>query len=315
VFSFSGGTNTLNLADGINVVTFNSQAVGNTDTINGGNSDDTVNITGDFLGGAIDLGLGDDVLDASGATAIDTAVFGVDIFAGSTSDDTITVGDALAAGDIYDGGGFAGPGDTLNLTAAINSATITNFNTINVTAQNATVTLEASDVTNQTFNFTIGGNTLDLQTGNHTVTVNSSAIGSSSTVILGGIGDQNVTTTGSITAIFDLGDGVDTMTGSTSASDIFFFSAESNSLTATPDVITNFDAFDVNEDIDFSAFAFSSFSFIGSGSFQANGTVEARFDDATDTLQVDTNDDGSTDMAIVLTGVNGADLDASDFTV
>lgn len=317
VFSFTGGTNTLNLSLGANVVTFDSQAVGNTDTINGSASDDFVNITGDFLGGSIDLAStgGTNTVNASGAVKIDTFMSNVNAFTGSTNDDNIVMGTALVSGDVFDGGGSAGPGDVLELFGAINTGTIKNFSTINVAAQNATVTLEADDVTNQQFVFTIGGNTLNLQAGDHIVTVDSSAVGSSSTVILGNASVQNVTTTGSITTVFDLGDGVDTMTASTSASDIFFFDNISESLVATPDVINNFDAFDPTEDIDFSGFAFSSFSFIGTGNFQANGTVEARFDDATDTLQVDTNDDGATDMAIVLNGVNAADLDAGDFTV
>ncbi|HEY9078478.1 MAG TPA: hypothetical protein VIN96_01860, partial [Magnetovibrio sp.] len=60
------------------------------------------------------------------------------------------------------------------------------------------------------------------------------------------------------------------------------------------------------------------FNWLGAGAFTGStsgNNTEARFDDGTDLLQIDTNGDATVDMEITLTGVSLADLDANDFTV
>ena len=62
------------------------------------------------------------------------------------------------------------------------------------------------------------------------------------------------------------------------------------------------------------------FAFLGDetqawGSSGAGTNTEARFNDTTKLLEIDTDGSGSADMEITLTGVSLSDLDLNDFTV
>ncbi len=119
--------------------------------------------------------------------------------------------------------------------------------------------------------------------------------------------------------VVDLGDGNDTFTGGTgvetitggAGADVFKFTA-SNSPPGSADTITDF--VHGTDKLDFSGLMTTSFEWLGSGALSSSaGHSQARFDDATKTLQVDINGDGVVDITIKLTGVSASDLTASDF--
>ena len=97
--------------------------------------------------------------------------------------------------------------------------------------------------------------------------------------------------------------------------DTFTYLFASESAPGSGDTITNFDANDDSEDILLNGFAIGTFNFIGTALFNGDNTnAEARFTDATDLLEIDSDADGTADMEITLTGVNSGDLDNNDFT-
>ena len=63
----------------------------------------------------------------------------------------------------------------------------------------------------------------------------------------------------------------------------------------------------------FSGLLTGSFSYVGSGALAGGGNSSASFNNSTKLLTVDTNGDGTSDMQMTLTGLNGANLTAADF--
>ena len=110
------------------------------------------------------------------------------------------------------------------------------------------------------------------------------------------------------------GAGQDTMTGGVGI-DRFTFTAIADSPTATPDTITDFDA---NGDLlVLTGMLTGTFSFVNAHTnpFTGGGNASARFNDATNLLQIDTNGDGTGDFALTLTGVALADMSITDFVL
>lgn len=109
------------------------------------------------------------------------------------------------------------------------------------------------------------------------------------------------------------GKGADTLTGNAGA-DTFKFSDLTNGIANRVDTITDFSA-TAGDKIDVSALGFK--TFIGTAAFTpANETGALRFDDATHTLQGNTdanNANAKIDLAVILTGVTAADLSAGSF--
>ena len=112
------------------------------------------------------------------------------------------------------------------------------------------------------------------------------------------------------------GFGANSLTGG-GGSDIFRYTATTDSAVGSGDTITDFNATDSSEDILLSGLLNGTFSFVGAStnSFSGSGNTSARFNDSTKLLQIDTDGDGSADMDLTLSGVSLTDLDASDFTV
>ncbi len=112
------------------------------------------------------------------------------------------------------------------------------------------------------------------------------------------------------------GGGVDNLTGR-GGSDTFEYTAIADSAQGSGDTIADFDATDDSEDILLNGFTAGGFVFLGdeNSTFSGGGdNAEARFNDASKLLEIDTNGDTSVDMEFTLTGVDINDLDANDFT-
>ena len=134
--------------------------------------------------------------------------------------------------------------------------------------------------------------------------------------------------------VMDGGGGVDTLRGwngndtlfggtdhdflyGDAGSDSYKYTATNQSMIGNGDQIYGFDANDSSEDIVLDGLLSGVFAFLGSAAnaFSGTGNTEARFNDATDLLQIDTDGNGIADMEMTLNGVSLANLDASDFTL
>ena len=153
-----------------------------------------------------------------------------------------------------------------------------------------------------------GTDTVTLANGGNTVTVNDVE------TIVGGSGPDTITVAGTSAVNINGGGGADNITlGTGTASDIIKYVAVSDSTSGSADTIANFNAVGADQ-IDISALLQGTFAFIGgNGAFTNTGNTEARFNDGTDTLQIDTNGDSTVDMEVILTGVIDSDLSAADF--
>ena len=134
--------------------------------------------------------------------------------------------------------------------------------------------------------------------------------------------------------VMDGGGGVDTLRGwngndtlfggtdrdflyGDAGSDSYKYTATNQSMIGNGDQIFGFDANDSSEDIVLDGLLSGVFAYLGSvaNAFTGTGNTEARFNDATDLLQFDTDGNGVADMEMTLNGVSLANLDASDFTL
>ena len=177
----------------------------------------------------------------------------------------------------------------------------------------------------------IGGAGNDLlDGGSGTDTVDFSAATGAVAVNLGSTLSQSIGGGEGSDRIFDVENVIgssqgDTLTGGFGAnsltggggSDIFRYTATTDSAVGSGDTITDFNATDNSEDILLSGLLSGTFSFVGAStnSFSGSSNTSARFNDSTKLLQIDTDGDGSADMDLTLSGVSLTDLDASDFTV
>ena len=259
------------------------------DRLYGGLGDDTLTDPSSGGGGDNDTlsgGGGNDTLSNPGA--------GSDLLLGGFGNDTITSsGNDTIAG---------GPGtDTITVngsTASVDGGTGTDSLTLSGggahTVDVRNVESFTGDTGNDTVNLSsiLSGTTIDLGTGTDSISA-----GGGNDVLIGGTG-------------------VDSLTGG-AGSDTYSYSSASQSAPGAGDTITDFDATDDSEDINLNGFAAGGFVFLGSEALGFTGgsnNSEARFNDTTKLLEIDSDGNGTADMEITLTGVALSDLDANDFT-
>ena len=113
------------------------------------------------------------------------------------------------------------------------------------------------------------------------------------------------------------GDGGNDVLTCGSDSDTFRYIATDDSIVGAGDIITDFDALDSNEDIFLDGLGSGVFNFLGDETnvFTGTGNTEARFNNISKVLEIDTDGDSNADMEINLVGVDIANLDNTDFTV
>ena len=138
--------------------------------------------------------------------------------------------------------------------------------------------------------------------------------------LTGGALEDTVFLTGNHAMTLNLGAGADTVHAGQgletitlgAGNDYLVYTAVDQSTATARDVVTDFNA---NGDILlFSGLLVGNFAFVGAGSFSGGSdNSEARFNDTTKLLQVDTNGDGAADMEVALTGVAIANLSDLDF--
>ncbi len=196
---------------------------------------------------------------------------------------SITIGDAYFSSAGFEG--FGGDSGRLYI--------YTNNNHTNG------ISLDASGVTTNTnkinFNMSATGN----YNGNDT--------------IIGGAGSDSFAAAGGADTITG-GGGADSMSGGSGA-DVFVYLATSNSTSANRDTITDFDG--TTDILRFTGLQTGTFNFIGAHTNAFNGgdlNSEARFNDTTKLLEIDTNGDATVDMEITLTAVTLASMSNADFS-
>ncbi|WP_301591696.1 M10 family metallopeptidase C-terminal domain-containing protein [Sabulicella glaciei] len=105
--------------------------------------------------------------------------------------------------------------------------------------------------------------------------------------------------------------GQDRMTGG-GGPDRFVFTSTLDSMLAAPDRITDFKP---GQDLlAFEGLGHKNFMWLGANGFTKLGFTQARFNDATSTMQLDVNGDGMADMAVVMDGIKAAMLSQKDFS-
>jgi len=303
VYDGDVGNDTLTLDNSGNVI-----SVLNVETINGGTGADNITAFTGFGGNnssaTINGGSGADSITLASGTNFATFI-GVETITGSSGNDQLFLENTITGGSTtIDLGG--GTKDVLEISGT------NDFSVLNVE------TIVGSDVNdNLTLNNTQSGvgialgsgtDTVTLANGGNTVTVNDVE------TIVGGSGPDTITVAGTSAVNINGGGGADNITlGTGTASDIIKYVAVSDSTSGSADTIANFNAVGADQ-IDISALLQGTFAFIGgNGAFTNTGNTEARFNDGTDTLQIDTNGDSTVDMEVILTGVIDSDLSAADF--
>ncbi len=113
------------------------------------------------------------------------------------------------------------------------------------------------------------------------------------------------------------GGGADILTGGSGvgSGDTFIYTATSDSTSANRDTITDFDG--TTDILRFTGLQTGTFNFIGAHTNAFNGgglNSEARFNDTTKLLEIDTNGDATVDMEIILTATTLASLSNADFS-
>lgn len=158
-----------------------------------------------------------------------------------------------------------------------------------------------------TFSYTVEDGRGGTTTGDVSVTVET-PITDVGGVINGSSGDE---------IIFG-GAGADNLSGG-GGSDIFRYTATTDSVDGAEDVISDFNALAgaENDTIWLEGITNGDFSFVGdeTNAFTGNGDASARFDTTTDTLQIDADGDAAADMEIVLTDAVFDNLDTADFMI
>ncbi|MEQ1778974.1 MAG: hypothetical protein ABL863_10580 [Nitrosomonas sp.] len=191
----------------------------------------------------------------------------------------------------------------VTLLAELNDAQLTTLNVngsdgiklINLKGASNIATINASGVVKDA-NGKVGGVTFNLSGNNAAITFS------------GGQGDD--TYTGTNNGDFITGSlGTDNIAlGTSSSKDILFYNdkAESNGITVK-DLVSNFD---VTADIlHFSTnMQMGAASYIQEKGFENTGSTQLRFDEATQTLEIDLDGNAVSDMGITLTGINNVHI-------
>nr|CRH06909.1 Conserved protein of unknown function [Include 22 repeats of Haemolysin-type calcium-binding region] M2 protein [Candidatus Magnetococcus massalia] len=267
--------------DGTDTFTFGTTFDGN-DNVDGNAGD------GDTLTATINASVTPDITDVATVT--------LSVATGGTYTPTVTTSSMQmdTSGDkmtlIVDGG------DGNNDSVTIAGLSSSDVRTVDLDGLTGTATVSAAG-SGDAFR-------IDGASGNDTLTGGSGADGlygdSGADVISGGAGND-----------FIMGEaGADTLTGG-SGNDVFIYTATSESSTTSSDTITDFSI--LKDKIDLSALD-TTFDWYGTDSFTGGGSdTEIRYgQNGTDTLiEIDTDNDGSADMYITLTG--NYTLSASNF--
>ena len=149
-----------------------------------------------------------------------------------------------------------------------------------------------------------GTDTLEINTSS-----GSTILVDSVEIVTGSGGDDVVTNIGATGATFKLGVGADTATGASGVLDTFEFANAAEAGAGLGERITNFDI--GTDRLDLSDFLSGNISFIGAAAFSGVGG-QVRFDDGTETVQIDLNADTTADFEVTLDGVTAATFDAGD---
>ncbi|GAB6141378.1 hypothetical protein JCM14076_21070 [Methylosoma difficile] len=290
-----------------------------------------INGTGNSLGNTLTGNTADNVLNGS---------TGADGMSGGTGNDTYVVDDT---GDTVTEAASAGSdtvqsGITYTLGSNLENLTLTSTASINGTGNSTNNTLTGNTGAN-TLDGSTGADSMSGGTGNDTYVVDNTGdtvtevasggtdtVQSAVTYTLSDVNVENLTLTGTAAIngtgnslgntligntgnnILTGGAGKDTLTGGTGA-DTFRFTAASESTTATPDVISDFnrtegDKIDVN-----SIFTAAAPTTLRTTAFTNTGTPQVNY--ISGKISFDITGDGVTDFAITLTGT--PTLTLSDF--
>ena len=278
--------------------------------INGSASDNTLGLTNLVDGIAIDMGDGIDTVSlANGANSL--SIIGVEHLTGSdfggpsTSDDTVTLLNAVSGVDVNLGAGT----NTLNIAAGSSSFdNLFGVNLVNGSSSDDTLTFLGSAA--PVIDLGDGADTVTFGTSAFNVTVaNTEDINASSNFDIITI-DNAVTGSTTITA----GAGADVITAS-AGQDNFRFASTADSAAGGTDTIHNFDAASdafVLSGIDIAG---GHVEFVDGGSLLGSDQASARlqnFGPGNDQLQIDVDGDGLSDMDISLQNLQGT-LDNSSF--
>ncbi|OEJ65643.1 hypothetical protein BEN30_13875 [Magnetovibrio blakemorei] len=314
--SFSGelGVDTLNLADGGNEV----EEIYGFETIYGGSGSDVISSiqSVDLKGSAVSSieiinidtdDNGQDVLHLNSATSFTTST---------------TVNGSTAGNDVI------GSDDGMNLTNLIVGSGIEAIMLDWDVDDTTVLTIDANTLASAGSLFILGngGNDSIALSGTGAfdfstdILTNISAIsGDDSGQMIIGSADDNYIVLGNGNNTVVGGDGQDTLTGGT-GTDIFAYSALTETTVGSGDIITNFDAGTSSTSVDvinLMGLLTGTFAWLGSSATAftgGNSNTEARFDDGSKLLEIDTDGDGTADMGITLTNVDIGNLDSSDFT-
>jgi Ca2+-binding RTX toxin-like protein len=273
---------------------------GGNDTMNGGAGDDVLNggagidtLNGDagndrfVISAQADIGVGESYGGGGGVDVLDVGPSGIDISSISLWEVESVIGGAVSMT-----AGQASGFSTLN-TGAL---TLTTAGAVTLSDNVSTLTT--------TFNLNSSGNTIDLLGQN-----------GASYIVNGGAG-MDVISGGDLADQITGGGGNDTLLGGAGADQFRY-----NSTASGADRILDFSGTSAfsgggageGDDLVFQGLLSGTFAYVGAAAFANNGNSQARFGGA-NTLQVDTNGNGVTDITITLDGFTSASqISASDF--
>jgi Ca2+-binding RTX toxin-like protein len=336
------GFDRLNGGDGADTLTGGADK----DWLFGGNDNDTINggAGNDILAG----NAGDDILNGDGDDDTLFGDSGTDTLNGGAGDDRLKGG---AGNDALNGGAGSDTAAFNDSTAAVTASLVTGQATGSASIGTDTL-VDIENLWGSDFADTLtgdggdnvltggaAGDTLTGGAGNDTAAYSGSASAVTVDLLAGtwsggdAAGDslisiENLTgsdhadtlTGDALLNVLTGGTGADTLTGN-GGSDIFRFTAATDSVLSARDVIADFDATDDAEDIFLDSFTVNAgvgFAFLGDQTNSFTGgdnNAEARFNDTSKVLEFDTDGDGTADLEVTLLGVDLANLGLADFTV
>jgi hypothetical protein len=263
-----------------------------------------------FVGAAqgidIDLAVGNDRVSLDNYMNTLT-ISNVESISGGTANDILTIDTETTGGSFSLGAG----NDSMTFTDGL-TATFTAIETVVGSAESDSITLTANY---QSANID-GGADFDYVY----FAAAGTAMISNVEVIIGGAGTNVVILSGSAAASIDLGtgddkvtlsDGIQGVSGGTGA-DQFIWTNASQSTNAATDIIYDFTT--GTDKLVFDGLLTGTFDYVGNGAFTSGGHTEARFVNASNTLQMDLDGNGTVDMEVKMNLVQWDDLSENDFS-
>ncbi len=276
------------------------------DTVFGGVGNDFVTL-GDNTSINLTLSTGSDTVTNASNLNIIVSLSDVESYNGGNQNDIVTANTALLSGSIYNGAG--GVNDHLILNANNNTASLIQFDLIQGTSTDDTLTLESA--IQASF-----GTTIDLLNGADADTLNLTNLNNNLSVrnietINGGTAVDIVNNVGVTGATFRLGGGADIATGAGTSRDDFVYLAAGDAAVSAGERITNFEV--GIDKLDLQALTATTIVFNGIG---LAGAASAGFvDGVSNVLQIDISGDQVADLEITLDNVTSANLQQSDLIV